>query len=1444
VFIKIKWKYLSILIFTAILMFFSFVGWNYVQSNYNGKALARLIMKGFNKNRRGRMELGAVYWRPGAIIDYLTGMPAQVRIEKIKLYDARGNLVVDVPEAKGWIYLSPLQENLSLKVENIQASSGTINIKTIKSPDREGTEIGLLGLFKTVRKTKKTKDTGEKKKPDRQWFISVNNFDLENLALNVDLPALQMQVKGGKVKGGYIFYGSPSKTIPLKFHFQALPVAKEAKVALFGKEHHFEKIKFYTGFMDERAPMNIHFAVSARETTSDSPVWAFAHLGDHGIKVDAVARKAAAIASRYIPLIKLDDQENSRAVIKIRGTVAEPEVDIYGEGLYFKNPWGSPVNNLEGWLVFRKSDFGSVMKFKNISGITEGAKLEANGAWDMSTGKIFSRIKGFDLDPSSYLPPDIAGQFPNKIRGSIDIRTVFPEVEYVLFGWQLQGKGGVLAQLNTTGEFAYEDRNVNIYEATLKSDELGINVDGKISKEGKIKLQASVHGTRMGNILGRLGLSPYFYASSFKGSISGHLNDPVAQGNMTLGGIRVAGVKFPYASGFIFLNKDKLSLGGGPLAAGKGKIYTRATVTWEDGIRLWAQGKIDQVKPGSLMKNKNISGQIDGKFKIAGKPGNLNGYIHLKSKKGEAYKLEYANFDSRIKLKNNTLVIPETDFQIQNSKVVAGGKIDPEGKIDLKLHLSGLKVDQAKTPVKGILKAKINIGGTYKNPVIRGRVALEEPSLFGKKLPEDGVVVFSRINQQNVFQGNMFSLFEINGSYQGISPFKIKMHTDFEDLDPSIFLPGRLLAAYGIKGKISGKGNLKYESSQLPEANLEISKLEMEIEGKTSPYLPDKKSRKIKLSKTARLNYKNNRLKIEDFNLKGSDTDIKIGGFADSGKQYIGIDGKLDLELIPYFLTDNLISDMQGQLLTKMRINAESKGGISAEGTVYFAGNKIGFKEYEQKVTLRSGKLIFKDSKLFYDNIRVVLNEEEVIVKGVSQLDKFLTPQDIDASIKGNVSIKLLDSFMPGSFYSATGRARVDIDLEGEIKDPVVQGKVLLEEDNRLLLRSGRDLRIAKASRINFRKNRFELKNFKLFVEDGYALMNGGFTWKNGRPVNTSIDIKLRNLVERSSSYTVELMGDLQLASAGEGPLSLSGSLDVLNAKYTKDYRVNLMSKLLTPVQRTSESGTSFLEQNEWLSEMNLGLNVQLSGNVEIDNNLSQTRLEGVVQIGGNVGSPKIGGIISLVGGTFRIPMLRGSYEIKEGMIDFDKAKLVGHEKNEPYVDLVGEMVFTDRLDNEHIITLNIQGFVSQLNLRWSSSSGLNSTQVLMLLMLNRTPEEIRRGETGGLPDLGGMFEGYVPLNLQLGVTSDSVNVYVNKKFLDEHLQLKGNMEVGFMGNQKQEAFLIFRIHDQLKLQGSARRKIYEEETTSLQNENETRGRIELKYKINLKGAWKDILGY
>jgi hypothetical protein len=333
--------------------------------------------------------------------------------------------------------------------------------------------------------------------------------------------------------------------------------------------------------------------------------------------------------------------------------------------------------------------------------------------------------------------------------------------------------------------------------------------------------------------------------------------------------------------------------------------------------------------------------------------------------------------------------------------------------------------------------------------------------------------------------------------------------------------------------------------------------------------------------------------------------------------------------------------------------------------------------------------------------------------------------------------------------------------------------------------------------------------------------------------------IQVHNLVERSAgAYELEANGDLVLSGSGDD-LLLSGTLDLLNARYEKKYDVNLVDKLLTPASRTTESSQSFLDSVPWLGRMRMDMAVMLSGDIEIDNNFAQTKLEGQVHVGGTLSSPALGGIVTLAGGQFRIPMLRGNYEIKEGIIDFDRAQNTRHVRDEAYLDVLGEMLFVDRLDNEHIINLRINGFVSQLKLEWSSTSGLNSAQVLTLLMLNRTPDEVRRG-AGGLPDLGGMLEGYVPLNLQLGLTSEAVQVFVDRRFLDERVILKGNVEMGFLGQQQQEAQLIFRLHDRVQLQGACagafRRRFHVPGRG-----NDVQSRMELKYRMQFRGSMRDI---
>ncbi|MBU1238216.1 hypothetical protein KJ865_00785, partial [Myxococcota bacterium] len=143
-FITKRWKFLTVLVvLIALPTVAGIIGWRHIQRNYNGEALAKLIMKGFNKNRRGRLELTSVTWQPRALFDVITGQPTYVVARGLKMYDVRGKKVVDVPLATGYVDVDPLRKNLSLVFENVKAHGGSISIEMFDSPDEKGRrEIG------------------------------------------------------------------------------------------------------------------------------------------------------------------------------------------------------------------------------------------------------------------------------------------------------------------------------------------------------------------------------------------------------------------------------------------------------------------------------------------------------------------------------------------------------------------------------------------------------------------------------------------------------------------------------------------------------------------------------------------------------------------------------------------------------------------------------------------------------------------------------------------------------------------------------------------------------------------------------------------------------------------------------------------------------------------------------------------------------------------------------------------------------------------------------------------------------------------------------------------------------------------------------------------------------------------------------------------------------
>ena len=1438
-FLRHNWKWITALAVTVCCAVGGAVGWNYVRSNFHGKALGKFISDAFNKNRRGRMEIGSVTWRPRAIIDYISGQPTPVSVTGLKLYDVQGKLVVDVPYATAMFHIEPLRRNISLVVDDLEADGGFVHVGMFPKPeDPTVLEIGLVGLFGST----KPSTPGPTVLPPEPFTIEVKRFHLRNIRVTGDIPSADLDVQGLSLEGGYLHYNSPSVSTAHRFHLQGLPRAEKAWVKFLGQEMNFSNVVFNEGVMDPQEAWELRFAADALEG-GVTPVKARAHLGAHGVKVDVSATNPGQLASRFIPMVELTDGPKSWASVIIRGTLLKPRVWVRGGDLNYKPPTGSDIENLQGGLFYQRTEGHGVVTFEDVSGTVLGSGFQFEGLWDLLSGNMVGRVSGRELPLHAFVPAQYADMTPKTLDGTATFRWVFPFRDHIEFAWDLSGAGGLLQKMMNKGQLIYSDGRFIVAGAQLTSPVLRMKASGTLGADGQLAFQMDAGAAQLGTLLARLGLPPLARSGSFTGRINGDLKNPRLEGQLQGGGLRLGGIEAPSAHGYVVATTSRVSISGATVNVAGGKIRGGATVLLtgrKPHITASAEAQKLQIM---TLTGGSADGVIDGRVKVSGPMDQLTGRVEFGSPQILVGQTPITGIKGQLDLNRGNIQITSLRALVAGVPVTSSGRMTAGNDLDLEVLFSNLPIDDfTGGVVTGLASMDMRIRGKVTDPTLIGEVTLRKTGISGQPV-KDSRMVFSVEKTVRSFKGALFDEIQVGGRYAFSGPAFVISQIVFNNFDPQKLVPPQFASRAGVTSLLSGNGRIHLEAGRLPEAIFSFTRMEFGLPVKTGADRADRKTEVVRLMNPATVRFEKGNLIIPQLLFGGKGTRLEIAGtYGTEGRRLVAR-GDLDLRLITALAPAGLLPRIDGMVVLDLTASMDDpKNPVS--GDIYLAGNRVTLGENETQITLRSGKISMRNRVVSLHELRLVHEEEQLIAGGQIFLDDKLGVSNMSLSFEGAVSAGILSMVMGDSLYSATGRANLHLEVAGSPSEPKVLGRVNFAEPVRLFFRNGREITLSPGGQIAFAGNTVQLSQLRLAIEDGTVDLDGHFRWAEGRPQDVQLAIKLRNLVERSpGTYELEAMGDLALTSQNE-ELVLAGSVDLLNARYEKKYDVNLVDRLLTPASRTSESGgKSFIETTPWIGQLKFDISVLLTGDIEVDNNFAQTKLEGQVHVGGTLASPSIGGIVTLAGGTFRIPMLRGNYEIKEGSIDFDRAKLTRHSKDEPYLDVLGEMIFTDRMDNEHVINLRLTGFVSQMKLEWSSSSGLNSAQVLTLLMLNRTPDEVRKG-AGGLPDLGGMLEGYVPLNLQLGLTSEAVQVFVDRRFWGEHVVLKGNVEVGFLGQQQQEAQLIFRIHDRVQIMSRVRRRITEDDTTFQEESNDVQGRVELKYKMDFRGSIRDMLGF
>lgn len=469
-------------------------------------------------------------------------------------------------------------------------------------------------------------------------------------------------------------------------------------------------------------------------------------------------------------------------------------------------------------------------------------------------------------------------------------------------------------------------------------------------------------------------------------------------------------------------------------------------------------------------------------------------------------------------------------------------------------------------------------------------------------------------------------------------------------------------------------------------------------------------------------------------------------------------------------------------------------------------------------------------------------------------------PEFRDLGVAGPVPNEILMYFLSRHFAEILGAARIQATVNGPPTAPRVSG-TLTARQVELRVRGVSQSVVLQQGVIHFRNEEISLERLVLGYEDGDFRVTGKVRLLPS--VHYDLEIAGNALPYGIPEvFTSEFNASLSLRGPA-GSTELSGKVDLISGRYIQQYDV--IKQILT-VHRFHEAQRPLWQSIPGLAGTRLSISLLNTGELEVENNVASLQLDGLMTVSGTLEDPRLQGQLTVNQGTFKIPFFRGQYDVDEGTINFDLAR-------RPFLNLRGTTTVEDLTGDEVLVKLHLTGPLDRIDFTLTSIPDMEQGQIVMLLAAGRTTEDLRSAWRGSPKDGTGLGSGggfnlldyydepikqvtgdflsmlvanpikmVTRLDLfRLELGSDSLQVRMSKTFL-RHVTMKGEVEVGFLGRNRQEGGLMIKFFDQLWLEGILRR--YIPDINQYEYEEPLKGRVELRYRMRFRGDMKDILGF
>ncbi len=236
-------------------------------------------------------------------------------------------------------------------------------------------------------------------------------------------------------------------------------------------------------------------------------------------------------------------------------------------------------------------------------------------------------------------------------------------------------------------------------------------------------------------------------------------------------------------------------------------------------------------------------------------------------------------------------------------------------------------------------------------------------------------------------------------------------------------------------------------------------------------------------------------------------------------------------------------------------------------------------------------------------------------------------------------------------------------------------------------------------------------------LDDGRFKLQGRIEMDDFRPDQFNLQLNAFSLplrwpdtVDATVMVNVNLQGDLERSV-------LSGNLMLLDGLYYKNLRYNLLAAVTQP-QRTRQI-KPITTPPKWMQTIRLNLDLTHRYPFLVDNNVAQLSIAPELKVTGTLASPLLSGRTQVTEGEV---YFRGkTFEVEKGVVDF-----VNPFKTEPLFDIQAQAQI-----REWLITLSVEGTPDTLVVKLSSIPTLSDSNILSLIILGRTSEELSEEGSG-----------------------------------------------------------------------------------------------------------------